>query len=395
MNPQRGAPHPAGPGLLLGREHDLSRVTDLLHTGCWLITLRGPGGIGKTALALHLAQWVQGMYGHVQFVDLIALRDLGEVLNVTAAQLPLPANKGDPGRLIRGFAAQTRTLLILDNFEHLLPAALHLAELKTGEGTLQIVVTSRAALGLHDAYEHPVGQLALSEGVLHAASSPAVQLFVRRVQALRPSFELGASNTSDVIRMCQLLEGVPLALELAAARLRSYALPDLLMQLQGPLRGLHADFRDRLERLRSLQAAVQWSYTHSVQFPSIRDSAGYTSISRNAYLFLLPLVGLNPQTTRDLIGIRITTCWVRTTVTSSSAAPHSRAASHRQRWRRSGARPKRSTGLNPCWTRASYSASRRPTRAGRCCNPCGNSPPNTSLTIRWRRPGMTGTPVTS
>ena len=260
MNPQLGAPLPAGPGLLLGREHDLSRVTDLLHTGCWLITLRGPGGIGKTALALHLAQWVQGMYGHVQFVDLSALRDPGEVLNLIVAQLPLPSNEGDPGRRIREFAAETRTLLILDNFEHLLPAALHLAELKTGEGTLQIVVTSRAALRLHDEHEHPVGPLALPESALHAASSPAVQLFVRRVQAARPSFQLGADNTPDVIRLCELLEGVPLALELAASRLRSYALPDLLGQLERSVGGLHANFRDRPERLRSLRAAVKWSY---------------------------------------------------------------------------------------------------------------------------------------
>ena len=260
MNPQLGAPLPAGPGLLLGREHDLSRVTELLHAGCWLITLRGPGGIGKTALALHLAQWVQGMYGHVQFVDLSALRDPGEVLNVIAAQLPLPANGGDPGRLIREFAAQSRTLLILDNFEHLLPAALHLAELNTGEGTLQIVVTSRASLRLHNEHEHPVGPLALPEGVLHAEASPAVQLFVQRVQASRPSFQLSLDNTLDVIRVCELLEGVPLALELAAARLRSYALPDLLKQLEHSLGGLHADFRDRPERLRSLRAAVQWSY---------------------------------------------------------------------------------------------------------------------------------------
>jgi predicted ATPase len=260
MNPQLGAPLPAGPGLLLGREHDLSRVTELLHAGCWLITLRGPGGIGKTALALHLAQWVQGMYGHVQFVDLSALRDPGEVLSSIATELPLPERGADPARLIREFAVQTRTLLILDNFEHLLPAAVHLTELHSGDGTLQIVVTSRAALRLHDEHEHVVEPLFLPGSILQAASSPAVQLFVRRVQASRPAFELIADNTPDVIRLCELLEGVPLALELAAARLRSYALPDLLGQLEHSLGGLHADFRDRPERLRSLRAAVQWSY---------------------------------------------------------------------------------------------------------------------------------------
>ncbi|GAA4014438.1 hypothetical protein GCM10022631_27750 [Deinococcus rubellus] len=260
MNPQRGAPLPAGPGLLLGREHDLSRLTELLHSGCWLITLRGPGGIGKTALALHLAQWVQMMYDHVQFVDLSALRDPGEVLKSIALALSLPAHGADPGRLIREFAAQQRTLLIVDNFEHLLPAAVHLCELHSGDGTLQIVVTSRTALRLHDEHEHPVEPLALPGSAVQAACSPAVQLFVQRVQASRPSFQLGADNTPEVIRLCEILEGVPLALELAAARLRSYALPDLLVQLEHSLGGLHADFRDRPERLRSLRAAVQWSY---------------------------------------------------------------------------------------------------------------------------------------
>ncbi|TSA87811.1 hypothetical protein FNU79_00725 [Deinococcus detaillensis] len=260
MNNQLEAPLPAGPGLLLGRERDLSRLMELLHSGCWLITLRGPGGIGKTALALHLAHWVQMMYDHVQFVDLSTLRDPGEVLSVIALALPLPAHGGDPGRLIREFAAQQRTLLILDNFEHLLPAALHLGDLNSGEGTLQIVVTSRAALHLHDEYEHPVEPLALPGSAVQAASSPAVQLFVRRVQASRPSFRLTVHNTPDVIRLCEILEGVPLALELAAARLRNYALPDLLAQLRGPLGNLKADFQDRPERLRSLRAAVQWSY---------------------------------------------------------------------------------------------------------------------------------------
>jgi predicted ATPase/DNA-binding CsgD family transcriptional regulator len=260
MNRQGGALLPAGPGLLLGREDDLSRVTDLLHSGCWLVTLRGPGGIGKTALALHLAQWVQGLYDRVQFVDLSALRDPGEVLNFIALALSLPADGAEPAQLIRDFACEKRTLLILDNFEQLLPAAVRLAELKSGEGTLQIVVTSRSALCLHDEHEHSVGPLALPETTREATSSSAVQLFVRRVKASRPSFRLGEDNTAEVIRVCEILEGVPLALELAAARLRNYALPDLLTQLEHSLVGLHADFCDRPERLRSLRAAVQWSY---------------------------------------------------------------------------------------------------------------------------------------
>ena len=146
MNREIGAPLPATPGLPLGREHDLSRLTELLHSGRWLITLRGPCGIGKTELALHLAHWMRMMYDHVQFVDLSALRDPSEVLNIIALALPLPANGADPARLIREFAVQKRTLLILDNFEQLLPAAVRMDSLNSGDGTLQIVVTSRDAL---------------------------------------------------------------------------------------------------------------------------------------------------------------------------------------------------------------------------------------------------------
>ncbi|BDP44198.1 hypothetical protein DAETH_41670 (plasmid) [Deinococcus aetherius] len=225
-----------------------------------MITLRGPGGIGKTALALHLAHAVRGEYDHVQVVDLTHLRDPAEVLGAVAATLPAHDRSLPPGRLILDFTGQHRTLLVLDNFEQLLPAASHLGDLLSETATLQLVVTSRSALHLHDEREYPVGPLALPERAQHAASSPAVQLFVARAQATSPAFELNALNTAQVIRLCGVLEGVPLALELAAARLRTYALPDLLARLERPLEVLRADFRDRPERLRSLRAAVQWSY---------------------------------------------------------------------------------------------------------------------------------------
>lgn len=260
MKPRLAAALAAGDGPLLGRERDLEYLRDLLRGGARLITLRGPGGIGKTALARQLARTVWGAYDQVEFVDLTTLRDPDGVLGVIAGALPGVPRTLDPLGRIGDFAAQGKTLLVLDNFEHLLPAAAQLGELIGAAGPLQLVVTSRSALHLHDEHEYPVGPLGLPGRARHSASSPAVQLFVTRVRTLRPSFELRADNRADVIRLCEVLEGVPLALELAAARLRTYALPELLARLEHPLGVLRADFRDRPERLRSLRAAVQWSY---------------------------------------------------------------------------------------------------------------------------------------
>ena len=260
-----GSPPQAVLAPMFGREHDLSRLLVLLRGGVRLLTLRGPGGIGKTTLALHLARALKepddsSQFDHVQVIDLSAVRDPGRVIGLIAAALPEGGSHGEPEQRIQAFAATRRTLLILDNFEQLLPAAPGLAALLTGTETLQLVVTSRSALRLHDEVEYPVEPLGLAQRVRDAASSAAVQLFVARVRAVQPSFELTETTTPQVVRLCEVLEGVPLALELAAVRTRSLSLNDLLARLERPLEVLKADFRDRPERLQSLRAAVQWSY---------------------------------------------------------------------------------------------------------------------------------------
>jgi predicted ATPase/DNA-binding CsgD family transcriptional regulator len=260
-----GSPVPVVLAPLFGREQDLSRLLILLRNGVRLLTLRGPGGMGKTALALRLAQALRGpgqspFFNHVQFIDLSAVRDPEQVMGLIAASLPDSGRTGVPRRRVRDFAAGQRTLLLLDNFEQLLPAAPRLAELLATMPSLSLVVTSRAALRLHDEVEFPVEPLTLANRLRDAASSPAVQLFVARMQTVQPSFELTETTTPQVVRLCEVLEGVPLALELAAVRTRSLSLDDLLDRLERPLEVLKADFRDRPERLRSLRAAVQWSY---------------------------------------------------------------------------------------------------------------------------------------
>ncbi|MFD1731077.1 ATP-binding protein [Deinococcus malanensis] len=153
-----------------------------------------------------------------------------------------------------------RVLLILDNFEQVLGAAGDLPELLARAESLQLLVTSRAALGLHDESEYPLEPLPLPARGKPLEDSPAVALFVHRARAVQPEFTLSDENARDVVALVKALEGVPLAIELAAARLRSFTLRDLRSRLDHPLAFLKADFRDRPERLRSLRAAVQWSY---------------------------------------------------------------------------------------------------------------------------------------
>ncbi|WP_309571843.1 AAA family ATPase, partial [Deinococcus sp.] len=150
-----GSPLPAALTPLYGREHDLSRLLTLLRGGVRLLTLRGPGGIGKTALALHLAHALREPgqsphFDHVQFIDLSAVDELDQVLGLIAASLPDRGLRGEPQRRIQDFAAGRRTLLLIDNFEQLLPAASVLADLLAAAPLLHLVVTSRAALRLHD-----------------------------------------------------------------------------------------------------------------------------------------------------------------------------------------------------------------------------------------------------
>ncbi|WP_027483236.1 LuxR C-terminal-related transcriptional regulator [Deinococcus pimensis] len=261
MNGRTASTLPAEFSPLIGRERELHDLVRLLRGGTRLLTLRGPGGVGKTALALRLAHLLQAHFDHVQFVDLSALREPRQLLPVVAAALlPQERRPSDAEASVFEFITGRRVLLVLDNFEHLLPAATGVADLLTAAPTLQVVATSRASLRLHDEHEYPVEPLPVPDAVATAADNPAVLLFTTRARATHPDFTMTGDAAAQVTRLCVRLEGMPLALELAAARLRTYALPDILEGLDHLLTFLRADYQDRPERLRSLRAAVEWSY---------------------------------------------------------------------------------------------------------------------------------------
>ncbi|MFC4424902.1 ATP-binding protein [Deinococcus navajonensis] len=253
----------ASPTLLTpvyGRTHEVQAVTQMLRSGTRLVTLRGPGGIGKTALARHIAHEMQHAGGQVVFVELAAVREAHQVLDTIAATLPAADRPGTALHTIARAVSDRPTLLILDNFEQVVDAAGDLLKVLAAADTVQMLVTSRTVLGLHDEHEYPLEPLSLPASLEHLGDSGAVEMFLQRVQGVRPEFRITPENAREVAALVHALEGVPLAIELAAARLRSYTLTDLLEHLDHPLTFLKADFRDRPERLRSLRAAVQWSY---------------------------------------------------------------------------------------------------------------------------------------
>jgi predicted ATPase/DNA-binding SARP family transcriptional activator len=252
-----------------GREEEIAQVRAMLEgADTRLVTLTGLGGTGKTRLALEVARRLQeqgSTWTGVAFVSLVDLTDprlLGQTLR-GALNLP-PAGDTDPLEQIATWLAGQRFLLVLDNFEQLLEAGPATVQplLKRAPG-LVCLVTSRRPLGLTAEADYPVPPLptpaaaAQPERLLEFAS---VRLFLNRAQAARPDFQVTAANGEAVTRLCQALEGIPLALELAAARSPVLTPAQMLQHLSDRFGFLVARHRDVAERHRTLRAALEWSY---------------------------------------------------------------------------------------------------------------------------------------
>src|SRR5579871_374420 len=259
-----GIPAPLTP--LIGRETELQQIKELLAAGARLMTLTGTGGVGKTRLAVQLAIDLQeGYAGGIYFISLAAITAPGYVLPAIGRALKIASDTPDTLReQIVATLRQGRALLVLDNFEHVLKAAGVIAELLTEAPDLTVLVTSRTPLQLYGEYEFAVPPLDvpdLAAAPLLSAfqTSSAIRLFVARVRAVQPAFALSAGNAPQVARICAHLDGLPLALELAAARMRRLSLDAVLSHMDNRLGLLVGGPENMPERHQTLRNALAWS----------------------------------------------------------------------------------------------------------------------------------------
>lgn len=261
---RHGFPEPLTP--LIGREDEAVTIGRwLLEDGYRLVTLHGPGGIGKTRLSLAAAERMVSSFRDGQyFVDLAPLRDPALLVAHIAASLGLQEQPGQSLReTLAAWLGPRQTLLVLDNFEQLLPAAPVVSDLLRTAPGLQILVTSRSPLRLQGErlfQVPPLGQRDAGPSNLAAAQADdAVTLFVMRAQAVETDFELTAENAVTLLTICRQLEGLPLALELAAARISILPLTALRDRLSASLPLLTSGPRDAPPRHRTLRDAIAWS----------------------------------------------------------------------------------------------------------------------------------------
>jgi predicted ATPase/DNA-binding CsgD family transcriptional regulator len=259
---------PAQPAALIGRDQELAEIrARLLRSDVRLLTLTGPGGVGKTRLAVAAADAIRERFADgTAFVDLSPLRDARLVVSAISAALGLHDRGRQPlAEAVAQVLRERELLLVLDNFEHLLGAAAEVSVLLADCPRLRVLVTSRAPLGLRWEHEVPVAPLALppaadSPEPEALAAVPAVALFVRLAEAVRPSFTLTAENAAAVAEICRRLDGLPLAIELAAARLRVLSPAALLVRLERQLELLAARVPDAPARHQTMREAIGWSY---------------------------------------------------------------------------------------------------------------------------------------
>ncbi|HEX3207161.1 MAG TPA: AAA family ATPase, partial [Propionibacteriaceae bacterium] len=260
---------PTQTSTFIGRDTELREIrASIERESVRLLTLTGPGGTGKTRLALRVAADEIDRFDHgVFFIDLSAIRDTQAVLASIARTVGLTETADRPllAELERQLHHQ-RVLLVLDNFEQVMSAAPTAIELLSGCPGLKLLVTSREALHVRGEQLYAVPPLSLPRAgrepttVAELAGYEAVQLFVERAQAVRPDFRLTNENSAAVADICLRVDGLPLAIELATARINLFSPGELRERLDSRLAMLRGGPRDLPSRQRTLRATIEWSY---------------------------------------------------------------------------------------------------------------------------------------
>ncbi len=253
---------------LVGREQEVEEACMLLQRPeVRLLTFTGTGGIGKTRLSLHVARELRYDFPDgVFFISLASVTEPDLVTLVVAQTLGLGVAGERPLFVrLKEFLAEKRVLLLLDNFEQVVVAALFLVELLTHCPLVKALVTSRFLLQVRGEYEFPVPPLVLPdakqrEAIETVAQYPSVMLFVQRALAIKPTFQVNETNVHSIAKLCIRLEGLPLAIELAAAHIKLLPPLTLLARLEHRLSLLTGGAQDLPERQQTLRNTIRWSY---------------------------------------------------------------------------------------------------------------------------------------